>query len=460
MPGKLKILIVDDSPTSREVTTATVKMFGHEVMTASHGQEALQLLYSEQIDVVISDILMPVFDGFALCLEMKKDVRLKNIPLIFLSETYKNTKDKEFGLFIGAEEYLLKPLRPKVLMNTLARIFSHGGLVKDNTPLFSHDVQKELKEYSTSVYKTYNSLLIHKLEEQVTKREASDQKLHTLLGLSSLANESMDDTEYFEKTLSLIANYCNSKSGGIYLIGPNGFDMSLVVYQNLPDFYLETLSEIEVGFSFAGKAASEGKLQVFEVDQIQSITLRSIFEKNGIQIILTFPIASQHGILGSVLLLFEDKTFVSERQSELLISFGRQLGIRITHQKIADLIHTSREKLKAIFDGISDHIYVIDTDYRITSINKPFARTLNQSPSKIVGHKCYEIIWGRMSACEDCPVKIEDKDHAIRHYTLPDQQLRITELRAFPIKSEDTVKEHILYEKDITSLVTLEKKSS
>ena len=458
MPGKLNVLLVDDSFTSRNMVIAMVREIGHNPFAATNGQEALTILKSENIDLVISDILMPVLDGFGLCLEMKKDTRLKTIPVIYLSGTYKQERDRDFGLYIGAAAYLTKPSDPKTLAETISQVMS-AGYFEQNKILFTDKVQSDLKEYSSSVYKEYNGMLIKKLERLLLKHEQNEHKLNTMLSLSSLANETLDDKEYLENTIKIIAKYCNLTRYGVYLLAQNGFDLILTVQSNLPEFYLETMSEVEVGYSFAGKVAARGEILSFPVAEIQSKTQRSMFEKDGIKHIIGFPIASGQGTLGVGLLLFQADPSVNEKLGDLLSSFGKQIGNRLAKQKLVNLIHLSRQKLRAVFDGIEDSIYVINRDYKITSVNKPLAEKLKITPRKIVDTWCYETIWGRSKPCEDCPLREHSGGKTIRHFTLPENKARTTQLYAFPVKSEGAFSnEYILYEKDITTFLTLQEK--
>lgn len=102
-----RILVVDDSFTTRTLEKTVLESQGYQVLLAVDGAQALDVLRSEEVDLVVSDIQMPRLDGFALVRALKADPRLASLPVVLL--TSKATpEDRERGLELGAEAYLIK----------------------------------------------------------------------------------------------------------------------------------------------------------------------------------------------------------------------------------------------------------------------------------------------------------------------------------------------------------------
>ena len=100
--NKPRILIVDDKEENRYLLRALLQGHGYEVAVAAHGAEALDAARKQPPGLIISDVLMPVMDGFALCREWKKDARLARIPFVFYTATYTDERDRLFGLSLGS----------------------------------------------------------------------------------------------------------------------------------------------------------------------------------------------------------------------------------------------------------------------------------------------------------------------------------------------------------------------
>ena len=177
----MKILIVDDIEENLYLLESLLKGSGYEVVSAANGAEALEKIRSEGADMIISDILMPVMDGFKLCKKVRADNALKHIPLVFYTATYKDKRDEELALKLGADMYLIKPMEPDKLLKILQDLMRNveKGKVVPKKPV--------LEEKEEEVFKLYSERLIVKLEKkmldlekEVTERKQAEEKIKNL----------------------------------------------------------------------------------------------------------------------------------------------------------------------------------------------------------------------------------------------------------------------------------------
>ena len=116
-----RVLIVDDSPSQLEVLSFILANKGFIISTAQDGREALTQLGNDPVDLVISDVYMPVMDGFTFCEALKADPLLCTIPCLLLTSADK-IEDILHGLEASADGYITKPFEEEVLLATIARI--------------------------------------------------------------------------------------------------------------------------------------------------------------------------------------------------------------------------------------------------------------------------------------------------------------------------------------------------
>lgn len=114
-----RVLAVDDSPTILEMIQAILVAGGYEVITATDGQEALNVARSEAPDLILLDVMLPKLDGYRVCRLLKFDQKFKSIPIIML--TAKSEEQSVVtGIRTGADQYLTKPIEPERLLSAVA----------------------------------------------------------------------------------------------------------------------------------------------------------------------------------------------------------------------------------------------------------------------------------------------------------------------------------------------------
>jgi CheY-like chemotaxis protein len=162
------ILVVEDVPNVLELLEVTLRFKGYPVITARNGQEALEQVQKEHPALVITDILMPKMDGYALAHRLHHDPQTRQIPLIFLSATYVTPEDKQFAVSLGAVRFIEKPIDTEEFLLTVAELLTQGP---ETTP-------EPLGEQE--FYSGYRERLEHKLRHKNTQISRTERLLTTL----------------------------------------------------------------------------------------------------------------------------------------------------------------------------------------------------------------------------------------------------------------------------------------
>ncbi len=165
-----RALIVDDHAENLYLLTAVLGASGYKVECAANGQEALACASARPPHLIVSDILMPVMDGFTLCRACRQHPQLASVPFVFYTATYTDPADEHLALSAGADLYLVKPMEPDAFMARIAEVVNRGALGQPHRgPAAELDDVSYLREYS--------SALVRKLEDKVAALEDANRSL-------------------------------------------------------------------------------------------------------------------------------------------------------------------------------------------------------------------------------------------------------------------------------------------
>jgi len=119
-------LIVEDSPTMRQLLAFSLRRLKDcRIIEAVDGVDALKKLTTERVDLVITDINMPMMDGLKLITVIRADARTKSLPIIIVT-TEGAEEDRKRGLALGADAFIPKPIQPSDLLKTVASLLEHA----------------------------------------------------------------------------------------------------------------------------------------------------------------------------------------------------------------------------------------------------------------------------------------------------------------------------------------------
>jgi len=134
---KHKILVADDEPDILEFVEYNLKKEGFDVVTANNGTSAIEIAETERPDLILLDIMMPDLDGIETCRELRSRKHFNKTIIAFLtarSEDYSQI----VGFDVGGDDYITKPIRPRVLISRVKALLRRTGGIEDDTTIIKH----------------------------------------------------------------------------------------------------------------------------------------------------------------------------------------------------------------------------------------------------------------------------------------------------------------------------------
>ena len=165
-----RVLIVDDKEENLYYLRTVLTGYGYAVESAMHGAEALFKARQAPPDLVVSDLLMPVMDGYTLLRHWKMDERLRKIPFIVYTATYTEEEDEQLAMSLGADAFILKPAEPDDFLSRIQEVQANAAASIPTLP--KHAVADE-----KALLKVYSETLIRKLEEKTLQLEEANRTL-------------------------------------------------------------------------------------------------------------------------------------------------------------------------------------------------------------------------------------------------------------------------------------------
>jgi len=347
-----KVLIVDDNGANLYMLESMLKGYDLEVISAENGQDALDKARLNPPDLVVTDILMPVMDGYALCREWKSDDTLKHIPLVFYTATYTKHKDEGFALSIGAERFILKPQEPDILMNILNEVLEENYVVKQ--------VATKPFEEEMEFFRQYNEILFKKLEKKMSDLEIANQELKILEERYRLSFEHVMDVIYtIDADLNIIS------------ISPS---VERILGYKPQDFIGRPVSDLEkILTPESFKQAVASTIQVLQGDKIP-VPVYEFIAKDG---------TIKYGEVSGSPIMREGKIIG-------IISIARDITER---RRAEEALESERTLLRNLIDNVPDRIYAKDSEGRFIICNESMIRRMGMtSMTDLVGKSDFDLL--------------------------------------------------------------------
>lgn len=445
------ILIVDDDNDFVVMASQLLGYAGYRTLTATSGDAALDLLHQlstdaqeDGVDLVLLDVMLPGIDGVEVCRRLRQAPALRHIPIILV--TALDTADQVItGLDAGADDYITKPFEPAVL---LARIRAQ--------------------------------LRLRSMERELEQR---NRDLAALNAITAAVTASLELDEILTATMQGIRSVLDVEGGILLLLDEERGTLTFKqAFNHSQDWIVERGAECSQGL-VAACLRERVSLVVNDVSSDPRFDPEQDTLGEGSQATRSLacaPLLVKGRPLGAIALVNKIGGPFTRRDVHLLESIVASVAVALENSRLfhnltaayADLethrwqLLQSHNTLQALFDGITDGLYIVDATLNLVAVNQARATRVNAQPEALIGRPCYEVLHGRESPCPGCLVnevfrqppggKPQPRQRINRQYG-PDGGQTEWEMSVYPIT--DAVQrptQAIVLERDVTETRRLE----
>ncbi|MDO9197864.1 MAG: EAL domain-containing protein [Rhodoferax sp.] len=410
------VLIVDDRADNRYLLRMLLQGHGFAVEEAQHGRQALELARAVAPDLIISDLLMPVMDGYTLLREWKADEALRGIPFIVYTATYTQPRDELLALDMGADGFIVKPTEPGIFINRVHAVLQAASQSTQpaQTPMASETV----------TLKVYNDVLIAKLEKRSAELEqrvaelklAQQQilRLNRLYAALSETNQAIvhaPDKEYLFAELCRIA----VQRGGLAmawvgLLDPDSGELVSVARCGVEPALATKLTPMRLQGAprFPTEIAMGQGTPYLNNDLLADPALAPIKDdllQTGFQSAACFPLYVAQRLIGSVSLFAAEKDFFDAELTALVIEMATDISFAVSNfekevqrQQAQERLWASEESarlnsraVEASANGIVI-VEITESEFPIIYVNPAFERITGYSAQEVYGRNAWFLL--------------------------------------------------------------------
>jgi PAS domain S-box-containing protein len=378
-PAQATILIVDDIESNRDFLVTLLRHHGHRMVEAADGQEGLAAVRAEHPDLVITDVLMPVMDGYELVRQLRLDPETSAIPVVFYTAHYGEREATALALSSGVSHVLTKPVKSAEVLEVVGRILSPKAKPLPNaSPLTTEFDRKHLR------------LLTDKLSETAGGLIAANAQLRALINIGAELASEEDSDQRIER----VCEFARDLFGATY-VTVGILDRTHSRLHRLVSCGSDGLSWIEPGDAIPGiLGRAVGERRTFRGNNPGGDPARLGLPPFhlGIQAFLAAPIASSNHVFGWICLVGnENRTFTEDDEHLVMVLAGQvgrifELEREIFDRKQAELaLPFERDRAQRYLDTAEVILLALDAQGRITLVNRYACSILGWTAEELLG---------------------------------------------------------------------------
>ena len=390
------ILIVDDLSANRDFLVTLLRQQGHRLREAADGRQGLSAVQAELPDLVITDVLMPVMDGYEFFRQLRLDPATSGIPVVFYTAHYGEQEARALALANGVSYVLTKPAKTGDVLNIVDRVLSGesepGGGPPNASPLTREFDREHLR------------LLTDKLSENVEDLRTANARLRALINIGlELASERDSD-----RLLRSVCEAARDLFGATY-VTLGIVDRTDRTLRHFVAFGAESAHWIETGDAVPGILATvvaERRTLRGETPDGDPAGLQLPSAHPDIEAFLAAPIASPSHVYGWICLVGNEGRTFTEDDEQLVMALSGQVGriyesaysYAVAHTRAEELEHEilerkraetalrhERDRAQRYLDTAEVIMLALDMDGRIEVVNRYACTHLGWTTDELIG---------------------------------------------------------------------------
>jgi len=403
----MKVLIVEDNEDSRNLLAETVRAYGHEVIAAADGIEALQQALAQPPDIIVSNIMMPKMDGYQLCQKWKQNDKLKDIPFVFYTATYLSEEDERFAMTLGASAFIRKPAEPDILVQTLTEVFekARSGVLAPGkfTPL----------KPSLFISK-YAERVAAELEHKVAELEESEKRLKhigsvlkAIRNINQLIVSEKDRAKLLQGACGILTKVREYRFAWIGLIEEGHKRVLPVAQAGFEEGYLDSV-KITWDDTATGKGPTGMAIKTKQPSLTRNIPEEPTFEpwreealKRGYLSSAAIPLVHDEKVYGVLNVYSSERDGFDDEETRLLVEVSSDLAFAI--KAIDD--EEKRQQAEAKLQHLNLVLHAIRSVNQLIIKEKDREKLLQGACDNLTKNRGYYNAW----LAANCPIALAER---------------------------------------------------